>query len=61
MKEKENRLMWCALLVFLAITLIQSVLGMLGLVIPDIVGWFYNLSLLVFMLAVVLRVIKKQH
>lgn len=61
MKEKENRLMWCALLVFLVITLIQSVLGMLGLVIPDIVGWLYNLSLLVFMLAVVLRVIKKQH
>lgn len=53
--------MWCALLVFLVITLIQSVLGMLGLVIPDIVGWLYNLSLLVFMLAVVLRVIKKQH
>lgn len=52
--KKKNRFMWSAFTVFILISLLQIVLALTGNVIPNIVSWFYNGSLVVFFIAVLL-------
>lgn len=50
--KKAARFMWSALGVFIVVSALQIVLGLSGKIIPDVVIWFYLLSLGLFVSSV---------
>lgn len=50
--KKKTRLLWSSVIIFILVSVLQIFLALTGIVIPEIVSWFYNGTIVVFFIAV---------
>ncbi|MGX7199625.1 hypothetical protein [Enterococcus nangangensis] len=50
--KKKTRLLWSSVIIFILVSVLQIFLALTGIVIPKIVSWFYNGTIVVFFIAV---------
>lgn len=50
--KKKTRLLWSSVIIFILVSVLHIFLALTGIVIPEIVSWFYNGTIVIFFIAV---------